>query len=389
MTKISQLIDTLQAAIAEGSFIRLRLAGYKGPDQSLKNVDIKPVVIKRGDKLSFTWHYKTRDIVKNHDIAEGVDLIRQALDDDFQAANLQTTSADHVLENGKLRQRPPSQTEAVSRDHDRAKQRPIAAGGKAYLTALGITGADGQVLKSSQDKYRQINKYIETLAGHLKALPKDKPVRVVDMGSGKGYLTFALYDYITNELGRAAEVTGVEFRRDLVDLCNTIARDAGFSGLNFVEGSIADFDSAGTDVLIALHACDTATDDALFKGIAANAALVVAAPCCHKQIRREIEAHHQSNDLDFLMRHGIFVERQAEMVTDALRALLLEHAGYSTKVFEFISDAHTPKNVLIVGTKARRTEPEKAALREKLKATKAYFGIGYHHLERLMGLDAA
>ncbi|MGC4077402.1 MAG: methyltransferase [Rubrivivax sp.] len=119
------------------------------------------------------------------------------------------------------------------------------------------------------------------------------------------------------------------------------------------QGSIADFDSAGADALIALHACDTATDDAIAKGIAAGSELIVVAPCCHKQIRREMETSNRGTDLDFVTRHGIFLERQAEMVTDAMRAMILEHFGYSTKVFEFVSDVHTPKNVLIVATKKK------------------------------------
>ncbi len=129
--------------------------------------------------------------------------------------------------------------------------------------------------------------------------------------------------------------------------------DTGMANLSFAPGTIENFDTSGADVLIALHACDTATDDAIAKGISAGSELIVVAPCCHKQIRREIETSNRGNELDFLMKHGIFVERQAEMVTDAMRAMILEHFGYATKVFEFISDVHTPKNVLIVGTKTQ------------------------------------
>jgi SAM-dependent methyltransferase len=191
---------------------------------------------------------------------------------------------------------------------------------------------------------------------------------------------------LTNVLKLEAAVTGVEFRPDMVALCNKIAQNTGFSTLNFVEGTIEDYDSTGTNILIALHACDTATDDAIYKGITANADLIVVAPCCHKQIRREIEKHKASNELDFLTKYGIFLERQAEMVTDGIRAMILEYFGYKTKVFQFISDAHTPKNVLVLGIKNPNAVSKKEEILAKLKATKEYFGIEYHHLERLFQL---
>lgn len=181
-------------------------------------------------------------------------------------------------------------------------------------------------------------------------------------------------------------MTGVEFRPDLVSLCNQIASNASFSNLHFTEGTIDAYDSKETDVLIALHACDTATDDAIFKGITGNAELIVVAPCCHKQIRREIEKNKATNDVDFLTRYGIFLERQAEMVTDGIRAMILEYFGYKTKVFEFISDAHTPKNVMIVGVKNHRATPDKVGILKKIKDAKAYFGIEQHHLERILSL---
>ena len=156
--------------------------------------------------------------------------------------------------------------------------------------------------------------------------------------------------------------------------------------MNFQQGTIDQYDRKDINVLIALHACDTATDDAIAKGINADADLIVVAPCCHKQIRREIDKHKQKNDLDFLLRHGIFMERQAEMVTDGIRALILEYFGYSVKVFEFISDAHTPKNVMLVGMKNPKATKSSPEILSKIKASKSYFGIERHHLEGLLGL---
>ena len=338
--------------------------------------------------LSFTTHFKTRDIVKNHAPPDAIALLRGLLGTDFRQGQLFTTEADWVLDlqgkSPKLRQSPPTQTAPASLAHDRAKVRPIDADGRAWLHALGITDAAGKVLPTAQDKFRQINRYVEILGPLLKAIPGPRLRKVVDMGAGKGYLTFAVADYLANTLRSHADVVGVELRPDLVSLCNGIASESGLGALSFIEGSIAGYDSAGASVLIALHACDTATDDAIAKGIAAEAELIVVAPCCHKQIRREIEAVHAATPLDYLLRHGIFVERQAEMVTDGIRALVLEHFGYSTKVFEFISDQHTPKNVLIVGQRTGRGRDARTL--EKIAEAKAFFGIRRHYLEDATGL---
>lgn len=207
------------------------------------------------------------------------------------------------------------------------------------------------------------------------------------MGAGKGYLTFALYDYLNNELNKSASVVGVEYREDLVSLCNDIANRSNFNTLSFVQGTIEDYNpTQELNVLIALHACDTATDDAIFKGITNEADLIVVAPCCHKQVRRQLEKVKAVNHLDFMTQYGIFRERHAEMLTDGFRALILEYYGYQTKVLQFIADAHTPKNVMIIGVKKATNLKRQEEILAKLQATKAFFGIEYHYLERLCGL---
>jgi SAM-dependent methyltransferase len=215
----------------------------------------------------------------------------------------------------------------------------------------------------------------------IQAIKADRP-RIVDMGAGKGYLDFALYDY----LGGKADIIGVELRDKLVEDGNTTANASGFQGLSFVPGSILDYDATGADAVIALHACDTATDDAIYQGIKAGASLIAVAPCCHKQIRRQMEAGKPAAQLDVLLRHGIFLERQAEMVTDTLRALLLELSGYRVKVFEFVSDAHTPKNNLVVAEKDGRAGRDRDALLKRIAEIKALFGVERHYLEGLLGL---
>lgn len=388
---VDQFIANVGSSLNDNSFVSLTLGNYKGAEEGLKNIYVKRIQIKREDKVSFTYRYKTRDIVKNYSIDEALVLLQEKLGEGFRFGNLFTTSADYLLDTNKkgeyfLKQSAASKNQTPDTQHDRTKNRSISSQNKAYLTELNITDKEGKVFKNAQDKYRQINHYIDILSPLVKELPQKDLLKVVDMGSGKGYLTFALYDYLTNVTNLRAEVTGVEYRDDLVKLCNEIADKSAFKGLNFVQGTIEDFKSDEMNVLIALHACDTATDDAIGQGIAANADLIVVAPCCHKQIRREIEKNKAVNDVDFLTRHGIFMERQAEMVTDGIRALILEYFGYKTKVFQFISDAHTPKNVMIAAVKGKISQTDQEKTLAKLQQAKSFFGIGTHHLEKIVGL---
>jgi len=383
---IQEFITALEESLANNNFVKFSLGSYKGAEEGLKSIHGKRILVKREEKLSFTYRYKTRDIVKNYDIAEACNRIKQSLQKDFQSAILFTTEFDIAYDQKGIKRSAPTQTEAPSLDHDRQKTRFIETAGKDYLRDLKITDATGIVFKNAQDKYRQINKYVEILSGLIKSLPTRDRLNIVDMGSGKGYLTFALYDYVSGVLNLKTRVTGVEYRPDMVDLCNKIARNSKFDDLQFVQGSIEDYKNTDINILIALHACDTATDDAIYKGIQAGADLIVVAPCCHKQIRREIEKNKASNDIDFLMQHGIFMERESEMITDGLRGLILEYCGYSTKIFEFISDEHTAKNIMIVAVKDPKISPENKIIRDRIEAAKAYFGIGYHHLERLLKL---
>ena len=200
------------------------------------------------------------------------------------------------------------------------------------------------------------------------------------MGSGKGYLTFAVYDYLNRRPGLKARVTGVEARAELVELCNRVAREAGFERLSFQTGFIEEFELPETDILIALHACDTATDDALFKGVAANASVIITAPCCHKEVRPQIQT---PEPLRGVLRHGVLLEREAESVTDSLRALLLEHAGYKVKVFEFISTEHTRKNTMIAGVKREGEAGGDSAWRQ-YQTLKEFYGVRVQRLERLL-----
>ncbi|MBC7282924.1 SAM-dependent methyltransferase [Hoeflea sp.] len=385
--RIEELLTATRDAFASGSLVRLKLGGYHGPEPELKSVEIKKITTKTGEKYSFTYKYKTRDTIKNFAESEALELLRAGLTEEFRSAQLATTGFDMLFERNGAKQRlkrtEVKGREAPSTDHNRAKNRPLTETDKPWLKALGITGNNGVVRHDAQDKFRQINKMVEIFAPLIAAIKAERPL-IVDMGAGKGYLDFALYDYLATVVRRPVRIVGVEMREQLVEDGNATARASGFGGLSFQAGTIMEFDASGADAVIALHACDTATDDAIFKGIRAGAALIAVAPCCHKQIRRQMEAGQADGRLEPLLRHGIFLERQAEMATDTLRALLLELNGYRTRVFEFVSDAHTPKNNLIVAEKDGRQGRDRDAVLAQIAEIKMMFGIGEHYLEGLL-----
>ena len=380
-------MSTFAGAVAAGDFVRLTLAKYRGEEADLKNAYVRRVALKKGERLSFLYRYRTKDVVKNLQIAEGLELIRERLGSDFLSCHLFTTREDIQLDfdrkgNSKLVARPPTFDAPQPASHDRKKRRAIETIGNVYLQALGVTDERGAARPAMGDKLRQINKFVEIVSGLVASstLAGRDALSLVDMGSGKGYLTFAVYDYLNNNLGVRATVTGIEARTELVELCNETAVRAGFDRLDFRAGFIQDIDLPATDILIALHACDTATDDAIFKGIRAGASVIITAPCCHKEIRPQIKS---PDKLRVVLRHGILLEREAEALTDSLRALLLEYAGYDVKVFEFISTEHTRKNTMIAAVRREGSANVEEKLAE-FDELKAYFGVSEQRLERLL-----
>ncbi|MBN2777706.1 MAG: SAM-dependent methyltransferase [Bacteroidales bacterium] len=387
----NEFLETIQNAIDENTFAKITLSGYIGKENELKNLYAKIINVKTGSKFNFVYRYQKKDITKNYEMQEGILILSDLIGRDYKIATLLSLKNDVVYEKisadkSRIRYNKPSLSQLPGKSHDNVKVRKISKTiGKTYLNLLDITDSKGKVLAKSQDKFKQINHYIEILSPLLKDFDTENTIKIADMGSGKGYLTFALYDYLKNELGLNVRVTGVEFRKELVDLCNDIAVKSGFESLDFIEGEIQNFDVEKLDVIIALHACDTATDDAIAKGINSGAQLIVTAPCCQHQIRQEIERVNHQNVLSPIIKHGIFLERQAELITDGLRALLLEYFGYKTKAIEFIADAHTHKNVMIIGQKTNVKTQDENILKQ-ISEIKEVFGVSKHYLENLMQL---
>lgn len=392
--------EKLSASLSEKNFIKLTLSKPSDAGSDLKNIYVRLVEIKGKEKLHFTYRYSQRDETKNFEIPEGEKIISENFENNFSNADLfseekvfsffkkeiKKNNFENVFENNFseknfeiifISKKNPNTEKKISLEHNTEKKRILNPSAK-YFHALGITNAQGEILQTGQKKFKQVDKYID-IVSHLisEANLRDDAV-IADMGSGKGYLTFALYDYLTTEKKLNPHITGFELRPDLVKFCNEVAMQNDFKNLNFIAQDINDFNPEKLDMLIALHACDIATDIAIAKGIKAGAEIIIVAPCCHKQIRKEMDS--VTNEMQPILDFGIMKERQAELLTDGLRALIMQAHGYKTKMLEFISSEHTPKNVMITGIKSK----PKPALMQEVERIKKHYGIREHYLEKLL-----
>jgi SAM-dependent methyltransferase len=385
-TKIEQFIEKTREAIATNCLHKIIISNRRNKKDDLLKITIRPIELQQEIMLTFLYKHNTNDITKNYTVKEGLRQISE-LFNSFSDAVL--FSSKENVEIKMLTKRTifnilaPTLTDNPSLTHNRKKDRLIEPENNVYLKELKIVASNNTIMHSRYDKFRQINKFIEIVDNLVSNIAFDKSISIVDMGSGKGYLTFAVYDYLTNTKKLDTHVTGVDARDDLVKLCNNIAQKASFENLKFEQGYIANYDIESVDVLIALHACDTATDEAIFKGITSNAKLIICAPCCHKQIRKQLKINNKATGI---LKHGILAERQAELITDGIRSLILEYFGYKTKVFEFIAQDHTAKNIMITAEKID-TEVDKKAILEEINAIKKLYGIKQHFLEKLLNIN--
>ena len=385
---LDKYLNRVAEAAEQSTLVKMTLSKPAQKHDDLRNVYVKPVLIKEKRLFAFTYHYERRDEVKNYDVAQMLDIMKEMLPSRFLNAVLFTVNED-VTMLVSSKGRATIQTKKVQEcreqnlEHDKQKNRLINPA-NPWWYQLGLTTREGKITADMQHKFKQIYKYAEIVESLIRPMKFGGTVHIADMGAGKGYLTFALYELLTQKLNMEVDIKGVEIRPDLVLKINEIINSNHLKGLEFVESSIEAYHPEKLDVLIALHACNTATDDAIASGIKAGAELVVCAPCCHKQIRQEME---RSGRYDAITRYGIFLERQAVMITDTIRALILEYFGYKTQVMEFIEMEHTPKNVLLVGRKTTK-EPDKAEILRQISELKRQYGIKQHYLEsRLSFVD--
>ena len=374
----------MRASLEDKTFVRLTLSRRREAGE-LRNVYGRVVHLKAGPAVSFTLRYPTRDVTRNEPFGDAQKTVLKWIDEEFEEGRLFTTTGDWRLRapadgEGSLKASRPTFSIAPPPVHDRSRVRAVV--GAPFLVKLGVTSPDGQARPGMADKLRQVERFTEIL-GHLTddcGLRDAKAVTVCDMGAGKGYLTFAIHEFFRARAVEA-QVIGVEQREELVAQANAAASELGCTGLRFERGAIADFAlPERLDVLIALHACDTATDDALAAGVRACAQLLVTAPCCHKELRPQMSPPPV---LAGILRHGILAERQAELLTDGLRAQVLEAAGYDARVFEFISNEHTAKNLMLAATRQREAG-DPAAVKEGVRAVMEFFGLRTQRLAKLL-----
>ena len=359
-------MDELRALLQEslnGGLYQMTAGGprKKEGDTRLK---VRPVMIR--DRLLFQVEsFRGNQVFhRNLPAKEALETILEAMSG-FRQLSVQTSRFQAealVSKKGKVTVRKKENKTRQAQDgpdalrlaHNRKKKYILEEGRPVpFLIDLGVQTTDGRTVKSRYDKFRQINRFLEFIADIMPILPKDRCVRIIDFGCGKSYLTFAMYYYLHELCGLDIRVTGLDLKADVIRHCSGLAEKYGYQKLDFLQGDIADFEGEDSvDMVVTLHACDTATDHALYKAVKWNAKVILSVPCC----QHELNAQIQNDVLAPVLKYGLLKERIAALVTDGLRAELLEQQGYDTQILEFIDMEHTPKNILIRAVKKQGAE---------------------------------
>lgn len=347
--QFEELIIKLTEQVTNGTLISGTISQPRMKSDEIKRVRLKPVELRGELHIQFEFQYER---VLDH---ENVPLedVPQKLDDllnRFRQVHAEFTAETiHIQISKKFKvmwkAKQSQTTKTVDLSHNR-KKNYLLEEGKAYpfLVRLGVQTAEGKVRNQHQDKFRQINRFVEFIDDSLEHLPKDKTIRILDFGSGKSYLTFALYHYLHVEKGLDIRVTGLDLKKEVIEECQTIADDLNYKNLEFLVGDINDYnEETAVDMVVTLHACDVATDMALGRAVKWGAKVILSVPCCQHELFSQIE----SPALDVMLQHGLMKERFSALATDSIRAELLSLVGYDVQLLEFIDMEHTPKNVLI------------------------------------------
>jgi len=345
--------------LLQATFSQPRNKGGDGPVRTVARL----VQLKNG--LHYQLEHHRNNQASHENLAPGAAAVRIAelLSGHYRQALFKTEQADGQLlfsKKGKaaMLRKPPtaSRKKTETLGHNRVKQRIVGEGEPVpFLIELGIMTPDGKVHAQKQDKYRQINRFLEMVSDVLDALPKDRQLRIVDFGCGKSYLTFALYHLLVVKHRLDVSIVGLDLKADVIAFCSSLAERLGYDRLQFLHGDIAEYEGLDrADMVVTLHACDTATDAALLKAVRWGASVILSVPCCQHELFGQVT----SDTLAPLLDHGILKERFASLATDAVRSQLLQVIGYKVQLLEFIDMEHTPKNILI---RAVRTPQESHA----------------------------
>lgn len=388
-----KLQKAISQIVSEGLYlIIVRKPLIKG---ELTKVTVRPVVIRGELVYQETQYVGTKVLHENCDADKMQDKLVRYMKEKF--GQLEAKCIDKwitILTNKKgtvtVREKkaaaersvdPQMNTAGCVFEHNRSKNHILKDGEKIdFLVALGVQTPEGRVVKAKYHKFKQINRYLEFIEDILPALQKEDTIRIVDFGCGKSYLTFALYYYLRIIQNKNIDIIGLDLKKDVIEDCNRLKDKLGYQGLRFLQGDIKDYENADKiDMVVSLHACDTATDYAIAKAVSWGAKVIMAVPCCQHELNRQIACA----PLQEIFKYGIVKERISALITDAYRADCLEKMGYETQILEFIDLEHTPKNLLIravrTGTKisARKKIEEHTNTLEELEQ--------YLHIRPLLG----
>ncbi|MCM1154459.1 MAG: SAM-dependent methyltransferase [Roseburia sp.] len=353
-------LRTLLAGTIDRGLYQIILSNARKKDE-LSKIKIRPVMLKGELRFQETAYRGTQVFHENYREVETMRRIENYMLQDFKQCEIEHTNIKATIlvsKKGKMtiKKKNPDQTSGpddekrpVSMEHNRVKQYVLKEGIPVpFLIDLGVQSKDGKIVRARYDKYKQINRFLEFIEDILPALPADREIKIIDFGCGKSYLTFAIYYYLHELKGLDVSITGLDLKTDVIEKCNVLRTKYGYDKLHFIKGDIADYDDVTeTDMVVTLHACDTATDYALAKAVKWRAGVILSVPCCQHEVNRQIECEN----LQPVLRYGIIKERMSALITDALRADLLRAEGYETDLLEFIDMEHTPKNILIRAVK--------------------------------------
>ena len=323
---------------------------------NISKVKIRPVMLKEAIVFQVTEYKGAQVFHENYEKPSLIEKIEMYLKEQFKQMELTSTSIQATVlisKKGKITIKKKQIQNEIKADlsHNKAKKYILQEGTLVpFLVDLGVQTKEGKIVRSNYDKFRQINRYLEFIADIMPILPKDRCINIIDFGCGKSYLTFALYYYMKILCNRDIQVIGLDLKEKVIDDCNKLAERYGYDKLKFVTGDVSTYTGEGeVDMVVTLHACDTATDYAIEKAIKWGAKVIFTVPCCQHEVNMQIK-----NDvLQPLLKYGLIKERMSALITDAIRANLLEEEGYQVQVMEFIDMEHTPKNILIRAVKEK------------------------------------
>lgn len=354
----------LFSRVLDRELIQIVLSNSLDAQRAVK-IKVRPVLIKDELKFQETLYRGTQVFHANYAAEDLAERLEEYMRELFRQAEIKCTGETVIILVSKKgtvtvkrkQNRDMDAEKKPGRDlsHNRTKQYILQEGSPVdFLIGLGVQTPDGHIAKARYDKFRQINRYLEFIEDVLNVLPADRTIRIVDFGCGKSYLTFAMYYYLHTLQGRDIQVTGLDLKEDVIRHCNELAEQLHYDGLHFEQGDIKNYEGADrVDMVVSLHACDKATDYALEKAVKWGAGVIMAVPCCQHELNSQIHC----DTLAPVLKYGLIKERISALVTDALRANLLEQQGYETQILEFIDMEHTPKNLLIRAVKGKGMRP--------------------------------